>query len=110
LLIEYKYKKIIELKGDFRIMKTKNEFIEGISLRLEVKKIEAEKILNTFLEVIEQALLEDGEVKIGNHFALEVKTQKARKARNPKTGEDIYVPSKKVVKAKIFKSLKDLIK
>ena len=91
-------------------MTTQKEFIEAVSEKMSVKKSEAEKMVNVFLEVVEQAILEDGKIKVGSHFSLEVVNRAERKGRNPQTGEELVIPAKRDVKAKIYKSLKDLVK
>ena len=40
---------------------------------------------------------------------LELKNRKARKGRNPKTGEEIDIPAKRVVKFRVAKAAKDAI-
>jgi nucleoid DNA-binding protein len=57
-------------------------------------------------DVITEALLKDGQVEIEGFGTFELHQQKARKARNPRTGAALTVPAKVVVKFKPTRALK----
>ena len=69
----------------------------------------AEKVLDSTLKIITEALAKDGEVRVINFGALVVKEMKERTARNIQTGESINVPAHKVVKFSASQRLKDKI-
>jgi nucleoid DNA-binding protein len=46
---------------------------------------------------IRETLLEEGRIELRNFGVFEVKKRRARKARNPRTGETISVPERRVV-------------
>ena len=75
-----------------------------------LNKIEIETILNTFNESIKKALVEGKNVELrgfGTFFVKKIKEKFS--ARNPKTGELIYVPEKNKVRFKSSKKLNRLI-
>ncbi len=75
-----------------------------------LNKIEIEIILNTFNESIKKALVEGKNVELrgfGTFFVKKIKEKFS--ARNPKTGELIYVPEKNKVRFKSSKKLNRLI-
>ena len=75
-----------------------------------LNKTEIENILDTFNESIKKALIEGKNVELrgfGTFFVKKIKEKCS--ARNPKTGELIYVPEKNKVRFKPSKKLKDYI-
>jgi DNA-binding protein HU-beta len=89
----------------------KSQFIEMLAAKLEVNKKEAKKFLDSFQECIAEGL--KSKPKTGQKIAIsgfanfEVKKRKARKMRNPQTGEMIKVPAKKVLKITPLKAFKE---
>ncbi|MBW1825063.1 MAG: HU family DNA-binding protein [Deltaproteobacteria bacterium] len=51
----------------------------------------------------------DGLVELAKKQLLRVRVQKAREARNPRTGEKVHVARKKVVRFKAYKDLKETL-
>tara|TARA_B100000242_G_scaffold293292_1_gene270956 strand:+ start:1821 stop:2102 length:282 start_codon:yes stop_codon:yes gene_type:complete len=75
-----------------------------------LNKTEIENILDTFNESIKKALIEGKNVELrgfGTFFVKKIKEKFS--ARNPKTGELIYVPQKNKVRFKSSKKLNKLI-
>ena len=69
-----------------------------------------EKIIDVFFKTIEKALVENKSVELrgfGTFFIKEIKEKYS--ARNPKTGELIYVPKKNKVRFKASKKFKEFI-
>ncbi len=67
-------------------------------------------IVNIFFDTITSSLIRHKPVELRGFGRFSVKTIKAKyNARNPKTGEIIYVPEKKKVSFKMSKHLKDEI-
>jgi len=83
----------------------KKELIASIAEIAEIKKVEAEKALNAFIEVVTEALSEGERVKIVGFGTFYVTERAERSGRNPRTGEEIRIPAKKVVKFKQSKNL-----
>lgn len=68
----------------------------------KVSKAECERIWNGLLEVIVDEVKDGGEVKFGSLFKVFKKHKKARRVRNPKTGETFMKDAKDELGAKIM--------
>lgn len=79
---------------------TKKEIIKHISDRIGLTQVETRKVVQGTFDAIIDAIASEGRIELRNFGVFEVKTRKARKARNPRTGEEVSVPEKRVV---IFK-------
>ena len=76
----------------------------------KLNKLQIETILDTFFQSIEDALKEKKSVELRNFGTFFIKEIKEKySARNPKTGELIYVPKKNKVRFKASKQLKEFI-
>ena len=76
----------------------------------KLNRSDLEVVINTFCEDIERALKSEKKVEIrgfGTFFVKKIKENYS--ARNPKTGELIYVPEKNKVRFKASKNLKKFI-
>ena len=72
-------------------------------------KIDAEKKAMAFLATIEEALVNGEGVAFTGWGKFEVSERGARVCKNPKTGEPVNVPAKKVVKFKAGKLLDESV-
>ncbi len=75
----------------------------------KVTKLEAEILVNIVIDGIKKQIIESGKATIKNFGTFYVKDVQPRKARNPKTGEAVFVPFKQVVRFKPSNQLKGLI-
>ena len=76
----------------------------------KINRSELEIVIDTFCGTIEKALVEERNVEIRGFGSFLIKKIKEKYyARNPKTGELIYVPEKNNVRFKSSKNLKRLI-
>ena len=76
----------------------------------KLNKLQLENVLDTFFKSIEEALKNDKSVEIrgfGTFFVKEIKEKYS--ARNPKTGELIYVPKKNKVRFRASKKFKEFL-
>lgn len=89
---------------------TKAELIEKMAKDADISKVAAGTALESFMTSVTKALKKkDGKVTLVG-FGTFVKTRrKARKGRNPQTGEAIKIKASNVVKFKAGKKLKDAI-
>ena len=69
----------------------------------------AESIVNSLIEIMKKRLEKGDNVYITGFGRFDVEFKWARKGRNPKTGEKIFINSKRTVKFKSFKKLKERI-
>ena len=71
----------------------------------DLKPTDIEKIINVFFEKISKSLNENKRIEIRGFGSFKIKNNKARKARNPKTGEIIDVQEKRSIHFKMGKIL-----
>lgn len=87
----------------------KKELIEEIAKVVSSKK-EARAALDCMLTTIAGTLKKGGEVTLTGFGAFKVAKRKARKGRNPATGEEIKIKASKVPRFVAGKGLKDAVK
>ncbi len=83
---------------------TKSEMAEKLAEKINVKKQQAEEIINIFSNSVIEALASGDKVEIRGFGSFRVRERAAKEGRNPKTGEKVLVPAKKVP---FFKTGKD---
>ena len=89
---------------------TKSELIQRLAERnphLYLRDIE--KIVDTILEDITQALVEGDRVELRGFGAFSIKHREARTGRNPRTGESVEVEAKRLPFFKTGKALREAI-
>lgn len=67
---------------------------------------QARKAFNSFVAGVKKSLKKGERVTFSGFGSFQVRVRKARKGRNPKTGEEIMIPKKKRVKFNMSKTLK----
>ena len=70
---------------------------------------EAGIIIDVLIEGMTKGVLDDGKMTLPNFGTFNVKDAKGRIARNPRTGDAVSVPDRKVLRFKIAGKLKKLI-
>lgn len=89
---------------------TKQEFIALYQEKMEIAtKKEAERLINGFFSTLEEVLVNGDDLLVLGFGKFETTTQSARTCRNPKIGEEIKVPEKKVVKFRVGKGLAEKV-
>ncbi len=88
---------------------TKIEIVDKIGENVALPKKDIEKVLDQFVKISQDALKEGKKVSVTGLGSFSVKERKGRLARNPKTGEKVEVPPKKVVKFKPGKELNEVL-
>ncbi|MEC7381079.1 MAG: integration host factor subunit beta [Pseudomonadota bacterium] len=68
---------------------------------------DVEKITSLILETVTSTLADEGRIEIRGFGSLSVRKRNAKNGRNPKTGESVFVPAKKVPIFKSGKGLRD---
>ena len=89
----------------------KSEIIKQLQKKNSILKLsQIETIFDLMFDTISDSLIKERTVELRDIGVFSVKTVRARyNARNPKTGEIIYVPEKKKVSFKMSKHLKEEI-
>jgi nucleoid DNA-binding protein len=81
--------------GDITL--TKREIVQQIAAELGVDQLLTKKIVQKCLDSIIETLVESGRIELRNFGVFEVKHRAARKARNPKTNQEVFVPARKMI-------------
>lgn len=84
---------------------TKKEIVKTISDKTGLTQLQIKEIVQLTFDGIVETLLEEGRVELRNFGVFQVKSRKARKARNPRTGRQVDVPEKFVVTFKPGKEM-----
>lgn len=85
------------------LVKSVYEKLDNLSLK------QCENAVNAVLDSIKDELANGGEINLVGFGSFSVREQKARTGRNPKTGEKLTIPAKKVPSFKAGKGLKEAV-
>ena len=89
---------------------TKKEIVKQISDKLGLTQLKTKEIVQFTFDAIVETLLTEKRIELRNFGVFEVKRRKARKARNPRTGEKVDVGPKNVVTFKPGKEMEERIR
>ncbi len=87
----------------------KADLISKIAQEMNISKQEAETGVNLFFQSIKEAIQRGEEIELRGFGSFRFRNRNARSGRNPRTGEPVQVPPKKVLYFKPSKLLKNLI-
>ena len=87
----------------------KTDLVSQVAAKTGMTKKDVEKVVNAFFGTVEGALKDGGRVQLVGFGTFEVRDRKARKGRNPQTGQEISIPATKVPAFKAGKALKDIV-
>lgn len=76
---------------------TKKDIVRTISDEVGLTQQQTKKIVQRTFDSIIDTLVREGRIELRNFGVFEVKSRAARRARNPKTGDEVIVPEKHVV-------------
>jgi integration host factor subunit beta len=88
---------------------TKAELVEEVSRVSDLTKKHSEVIVDTVFRSIIEALHRGEKIELRGFGSFRLRKREPRKGRNPKTGDKVDVPPKKVPYFKPGKELKELI-
>jgi integration host factor subunit beta len=89
---------------------TKKEIVKEISEALGMTQLKTKEIVQKTFDAIVKTLVKDGRIELRNFGVFEVKKRAARKARNPRTGDKVFVPEKFVVTFKPGKEMEEKVR
>lgn len=89
---------------------TKKEIVKHISDKIGLTQLKTKEIVQLTFDAIVETLLEEKRIELRNFGVFEVKRRKARKARNPRTGQKVDVPPKNVVTFKPGKEMEERVR
>ncbi len=76
---------------------TKKDIVRTISDEVGLTQQQTKKIVQKTFDSIIETLVREGRIELRNFGVFEVKPRAARRARNPRTGDEVIVPEKYVV-------------
>ena len=88
---------------------TKADLIEEVLNVTELPRKESETIVETIFDSIISALQKGEKIEIRGFGSFRTRERRGRVGRNPKTGEKVEVPAKKIPYFKPSKELKDFV-
>ena len=88
---------------------TKKELSEKIHRKIGLSKRESAEIVEYFFELLKENLTKGNGIKLPRFGSFRVQQRKARKGRNPSTGETIEIGSRKAVVFKPSRFLRDAL-
>lgn len=88
----------------------KSDLVDKLAKKVDLSKKDAKLCLDTLLDVITKSLTKKEDVVLTGFGKFTAVDRKARKGRNPQTGEEIQIPARTVPKFKAGKTLKEAVK
>lgn len=89
---------------------TKSDLVEKLSEKVaSLTKKECEEIVDTVFENMKKALHKGEKIEIRGFGSFTVRTRRAKEGRNPKTGDKVAIPEKRIPFFKVGKELRELV-
>jgi nucleoid DNA-binding protein len=88
---------------------TKKEIAKKISEQSGITVLLALEAVQMVFDGIMETLVDEGRTELRNFGVFEVKRRRARKARNPRTGEGVSVPERSVVTFKPGREMEERV-
>jgi DNA-binding protein HU-beta len=79
----------------------KADLVNSISEKTGLSKVKSNEVLDAFVESVTESLKSGEKVTLVNFGTFNTSERGARKGRNPKTGETIEIPAKRVARFKV---------
>ena len=76
---------------------TKKDIVKKLAETTGIPQLTVIEIVQMLLDGITEVLVKEGNIELRNFGIFKVKKRKARKARNPRTGKAVMVPSRRTV-------------
>ncbi|MBU0467634.1 MAG: integration host factor subunit beta [Candidatus Omnitrophica bacterium] len=89
---------------------TKKDIVLKITDMTGIKQVDVKRIVQKTFDVIVDSLIRNEKVELRNFGVFKIKERKARFGRNPRTGESVPVPARKIVVFKPGLEMKQKIK
>jgi DNA-binding protein HU-beta len=96
------------MRDEMSVM-TKTDLVEKIADAADMAKAEANRAVDAMADCITEALKSGQKIAWTGFGSFEVSERKARKGRNPQTGEEIDIAASKGARFKAGKKLKDAV-
>jgi len=87
---------------------TKADIVDRVAAGTGLTKLETEAIIEGFFKTVIEALKDGKGIEIRGFGSYRVKKKNSRQARNPKSGEQVFVPEHFVPTFKFSKDFKEM--
>ena len=87
----------------------KQELVSAIAEKAGITKVDAEKVINAFVETTKETLAKKESIQLIGFGTFSISERSARTGRNPQTGKEIQIAAKNVAKFKTGKTLVESI-
>ncbi len=88
---------------------TKSELIEAITARGDITKARAELVVNCVFDTMTESLQRNEGIEIRGFGSFTVRPYKGYTGRNPRTGQAVNVPPKRLPFFKVGKELREIV-
>ena len=88
---------------------TKKDIVRSVSEKLNLTQLKTKSIVQNVFDCIVETLVEEKRIELRNFGVFEVRKRAARRARNPKTGDEVFVKERYAVVFKPGKALDDAV-
>jgi integration host factor subunit beta len=88
---------------------TKAELVEKVADKIQLTKKQTEAVVNILLNCITEALSEGDKVELRGFGSFRIRNRNPREGRNPKTGDTVQIPAKRVPFFKAGKELREMV-
>ena len=95
--------------GGWPLTMTKRELATQIAVKLGMTQKDVASVLETFLDEICRRLADGRRLELRDFGVFDTRTRTSHVGRNPRTGEQVAVPERKVVTFRPGKRMKEVI-
>ena len=88
---------------------TKSDLIATLAARSDITNSRAEQVVDTLFDAMSEALVDGEGIELRGFGSFSIREYKGYTGRNPKTGEQVEVPPKRLPFFKVGKELKELV-
>lgn len=88
---------------------TKADLVERVAKEADMTKKDAEQLVEIVFDTIISTLNKGEKIELRGFGSFRLRERDARKGRNPKTGDPVGIPAKRVAYFKPGKELKELV-
>ena len=88
---------------------TKADIVDRVAAGTGLTKLETEAIIEGFFKTVIESLKDGNGIEIRGFGSYRVKKKNSRQARNPKTGQQVFVPEHYVPTFKFSKEFKEMV-
>ena len=88
---------------------TKDHLVQSIKKNTGMRRVQSKRMVENLFEILKDNLANGEDVLISGFEKFSVRTKNGRRGRNPATGEDLMLGSRRVVRFRCSEVLRDKI-